>query len=168
MSVPNSGLGGVGLRVVSYQLPIPFFDEDSYVSASLRKALSKLSCKTSLHIPPSVQFAAAPAGLPESTWRAGPAPALGPAPSDSAVRAPPTAPVPPPPHVPSPGPAPVGGASRRALHSLCPRLSLGDRPSHGRSLLLALWAHARPAPPAAPTRRAHVLPGARAPVRVRA
>lgn len=56
--------------------------------------------------------------------------------SDSAVRAPPTA----------PGAPPVG------CHS-------GLRPISGRSLRPALWAHARPAPPAAPTRRRPRPPG---------
>lgn len=46
-SVPNSGSGTVGLRVISHQLPLQFFDEINYDFSVLRKVRGKLNCKTS-------------------------------------------------------------------------------------------------------------------------
>ena len=52
-SVPNSGSAAVGLRVISHQLPLQFFDEINYDFSVLRKARGKLNCGTS---PPTSCF----------------------------------------------------------------------------------------------------------------
>lgn len=142
-SVPNSGSGAAGLLVISHQLPLPFFDENNYAFSILRKARANPAARQvsaplqggwPQHLPAHRRAPDALMNRPRPRARPRPCGAVDA--SDSAVRAPPTA----------PGAPPVG------CHS-------GLRPTSGRSLRPALWAHARPAPPAAPTRRRPRPPG---------
>lgn len=163
-SVPNSGSAAVGLRVISHQLPLQFFDEINYGFSVLRKAWGILNCKTS-----SLNSCLGESGLSTcgrtgehlTLRRVGPTPSARPRPcgavetSDSANELRPQA----------LGPRPW--AVRCALGNLGPLLSLGAPPMGGASVQRSERTRCLPSPRLG-SAGAHVLPGARAPVRVRA